>query len=88
MFFECAEVGRGDLGEELLGVFTGDLVLDHVAHIEETGVFACPFVAFAVALARVLQGHVVTGEWAHLGTGGNMSIVEGRPFVFEMTRRS
>ena len=88
MFFEGAEVGGGDFGEELFGVFAGNLVLDHVAHVEKTGMFACPFVAFAVALARVLQGHVVTGEWAHLGTGGNMSIVEGRPFVFEMTRRS
>ena len=66
----------GDALEEGFGAGTFDVVLYHVADVEDGGFLAGPLVALAYAEVAVLHGHAVAAEGHHFGAVGEVQVVE------------
>jgi hypothetical protein len=74
--FEIFDSGRGDAFEEGFSAGPFDVVLHHVADVEEGGLFAGPLVALADAEIAVLHGHAVTAKGHHFGAVSEVQVVE------------
>jgi hypothetical protein len=73
---EILDTGGSDAFEERFGAGTFDVVLHHVADVEDGGLLAGPLVALANAEVTVLHGHAVAAERHHLGAVGEVQIVQ------------
>lgn len=76
VLFDLVNGGGRDGHEKFLGQVAGQLVLDHVAHVEEGGVRSCPQVRVTVGLVGVLDGHGEVGVRDHFGAEGFVQCIQ------------
>jgi hypothetical protein len=70
------DASRCDTFEEGFGAGSFDMVLDHVANVEDRSLLASPLVAFANTEIAVLHRHAVATERDHFGAVCKVEVVE------------